>query len=483
MSRILAIDQGTTSTRAVVLDSDGGARVVASRTHRQNYPRPGWVEHDPAELLAHVRACLDAGGEARSVVAVGLANQGESCLAWDAATGEPAGPVIVWQDDRTRPEVERLEADGLAPAVRARSGLPLDPYFSASKLGWLLREVPEVAALHARGRLRLGTTDAFFRDRLAGRFETDPATASRTALMDLTTLEWDPELCAIFGVPIEALPTIASTGGDLGRVPVAGRDAPLLASLVDQQASLYGHGCRAPGEAKVTFGTGAFALTLAGFERPPEGGGVLPTVAWRREGEPAAFALEGGVYCASAAVNFARGLGLFGAFAEIARFEGPSCAAQGIAFVPALAGLAAPHWDRRAKGAWMGLGLDATRADMIRAVLEGVAFRTAEVVAALDARAPVEGAVRIDGGLSANPHFRQVLADALSRSVVATAEGELTASGVGRMAAEQMGVTLPPPRFEGPIPPRPLPEADRATFAAARAAVQAFGARGRRGRG
>ena len=483
MSRVLAIDQGTTSTRAVVLDPDGGARVVASRTHRQSYPRPGWVEHDPAELLAHVRACLDAGGEAGPVAAVGLANQGESCLAWDAETGEPASPVIVWQDDRTGPEVERLEAEGLAPTVRARCGLPLDPYFSASKLGWLMRQVPEVAVLHARGRLRLGTTDAFFRDRLAGRFETDPATASRTALMDLATLEWDPELCAIFGVPIEALPPITATGGDLGRVSVAGREAPLLASLVDQQASLHGHGCRAPGETKITFGTGAFALTLAGPERPTDGGGVLPTVAWRREGERAAYALEGGVYCASAAVEFARGLGLFADFAEIDRFKGPSCAARGMAFVPALAGLAAPHWDRRAKGAWMGLGLDATRGDMVRAVLEGVAFRAAEVVAALDARAPVAGAVRIDGGLSVNPHFRQVLADALSRPVVAAAEGELTASGMGRMAAEQMGMALPPPRFEGPVPPRPLPKADRATFAAARAVVQAFGARGRCGRG
>ena len=167
MSRVLALDQGTTSTRALLLCEDG-ARVVASRTHRQSYPRPGWVEHDPAELLAHLRACLDAGAEAGPLAAVGLANQGESCLAWDAATGEPASPVIVCQDDRTRPEIERLEAGGLAPIVRARCGLPLDPYFSASKLGWLMREAPEVAALHASGRLRLGTTDAFFRDRLAG---------------------------------------------------------------------------------------------------------------------------------------------------------------------------------------------------------------------------------------------------------------------------------------------------------------------------
>ena len=221
-----------------------------------------------------------------------------------------------------------------------------------------------------------------------------------------------------------------------------------------------------------------WVLALAGLERPAEGGGVLPTVAWRREGERAVYALEGGVYCASAAVGFARGLGLFSEHAEIERFEGPSCAARGIVFVPALAGLAAPHWDRRARGAWMGLGLDTCPADMVRAVLEGVAFRAAEVMESLGARAsPADGAVRIDGGLSANGHFRRTLADALGRPVAAAREAELTALGVGRMAAEQAGSSLPPPRFEAQVPPRPLPPADRAAFAAARAAVRAFGAR------
>jgi len=465
---VLAIDQGTTSTRALLVD-DGGARLVLSRSHRQHYPAPGRVEHDATELLADIRACLDA-AEGLPVTAFGIDNQGESCLGWDAVTGEPVGPVIVWQDDRTAPVTDRLRADGCEEMVRAAAGLPLDPYFSAAKLGWILRENPEAQRLHAQGRLRLGTTDAFFRDRLTGRFETDPTTASRTSLMNLARRDWDPALCDLFGVPRDCLPAITTTTGALG---AAGR-LPLTASVTDQQAALHGHGCRAPGEAKITFGTGAFALALTGDLRRAEG--VLPTIAWARAGEPAVHALDGGVYAASAALNWARDLGLFRDWADIAAFDTAPAIARGLAFVPALAGLACPHWDRRARGAWMGLGLGTTPRDMVQAVLEGVAFRMAEVMATMEQAIPLRDPIGIDGGMTANPWFCRFLSAALGRAVFVSAEPELTALGTAALAAHGAGESLTLPRRGELVEADPLPADWHARFAAARAAVQGFGA-------
>jgi glycerol kinase len=471
--RILAIDQGTTSTRAILFQRGAEPRLLLTRTHAQRYPRPGWVEHDPEELLADIRACLEAGAAA-GAEAVGLANQGESCLAWEAETGRPVSPVIVWQDDRTAQTAARLKAEGAETLTLARAGLPLDPYFSASKLGWILREIPEAAALARAGRLRLGTTDAFFRDRLTGRFETDPTTASRTALLDLDRRVWDPDLCALFGVPIEALPSIAPTAGDLGALASGG--PALTASLVDQQAALYGHGCRAPGAAKITFGTGAFALAATGAARPEAPAGLLPTIAWAVADAPPVYALEGGVYTASAAVNWARGLGLFSDFAEISAFDGPPACETGLFFVPALAGLACPHWDRAARGAWLGLSLETGRREMLRALLEGVAFRAAEVVAAIDSAAPLSGPVSIDGGLSRNGYFAQMLADSLARPVRVSADAELTAAGVAGLAALGAGGAPPGGGAEGRlVEPRPFPDALRKRFAAAVAAARAFG--------
>ena len=228
---VLAIDQGTTSTRALLLSSDGHSRITRVVEHRQSYPKPGWVEHDAEELLANVVACA---GSAGPVDAIGIDNQGESCLAWDAETGEALSPVIVWQDSRTQAVIEQLRASGHDAMVIEKSGLPLDAYFSASKLAWLYRTLPEARRLHALGRLRLGTTDAFFLQRLTGRCVTDVTTASRTSLMKIASGEWDTELCALFGVPADTLPDIVSTTGEFGVVSVAGRTVPLLASVVDQ---------------------------------------------------------------------------------------------------------------------------------------------------------------------------------------------------------------------------------------------------------
>lgn len=464
---ILAIDQGTTSTRAILVDNSG-AQPVFSRQHRQFYPHPGWVEHDATELLANVQACLDIAAD-HAVTAVGLANQGESCLGWDAQTGEPVGPVIVWQDDRTAPVTNRLKAEGCEPMVTATTGLPLDPYFSATKLGWILRENVQAQRLHAQGRLRLGTTDAYFRDRLTGRFATDVTTASRTSLMSLATRAWDPALCALFGVPVDCLPTITPTTGDLG----IACGLRLTASVVDQQAALHGHGCRVPGDAKITFGTGAFALALTGELKLADG--VLPTVAWARAGEAPVHALDGGVYAASAAINWARDLGLFRDWAEIDAFDAPPAISRGLAFVPALSGLACPHWDRRARGAWMGLGLDTSTRDMAQAVLEGVAFRMAEVMDRMGQTTPLTAPVSIDGGMSANPWFCNFLSAALGRAIFVSSDPELTAIGTAELSAHGSGASLTPPRKGRLVEAAPLPADWHARFRAAREAVQAYG--------
>lgn len=449
---VIALDQGTTSTRALVLDDVGGSKVVATREHRQFYPAPGWVEHDPEELIAALRSCVEAAG---ACLAIGIDNQGESCLAWDAESKQAISPVIVWQDNRTQPQIDRLQAEGAAETVLERAGLPLDSYFSASKLAWILETIPRARELRQQGRLRLGTTDAFFLDRLTGRFVTDISTASRTSLMNLAQGGWDAELCRLFGVPMDCLPEIVPTTGDFGAMETPHGPVPVTASIVDQQAALYGHGCRAAGHAKVTFGTGAFALMLTGtdiFRAPEEG--LLPTVAWQKAGEAPVYALDGGVYCASAAVNWARGLGLFDDLEQLNDFRGPPVMESGLVFVPALAGLACPHWDRGARGLWAGLSLETSGLDMARAVLEGVACRAAEVLNAMQARRPISGALSIDGGMAKNPYFRQFLADLLERDIVQTASTELTALGTLQLAAEAIGHPIPNQGGGMIIPPR-----------------------------
>jgi glycerol kinase len=470
--QILAIDQGTTSTRALLMDDSGRLAPLLSLDHRQHYRAPGHVEHDPDELLANVARCLAAGGDA---AVVGLDNQGESCLAWDASDGTPVSPVIVWQDDRTAAVTGAMAEEGAGPEVMARAGLPLDPYFSASKLGWIVRYVPRARDLAARGTLRLGTTDAFFRDRLTGRFETDVATASRTSLMNLATGEWDEELCRLFGVPLEALPAIGPTSGRLGALPGG---LTLGASIVDQQAALYGHGCRHAGEAKFTFGTGGFAQCVTGALRRPEKPGPLPTVAWQRDGEGVTYALDGGVYAAAAAVNWARNLGLFAGYDEIGAFPAPAAIDRGIAFVPALAGLGCPHWDRSARGSWLGLGLADGRADLMQALLEGIAFRSAEVLAAMEAEQPFTGPLSVDGGMSRNPYFVSFLAEVSGRDILLSVEPELTAAGVARMAAEAVGIDLPVERVGSLVPAPASTSTDqrRKRYDAAVRAVAAYGA-------
>jgi glycerol kinase len=471
---VVGIDQGTTATKAYRLFGDGEFEPICAFEHRQSYPQPGWVEHDANELLANVHQCLDY---AHRVDGIGLCNQGETVVAWNADTGEPVYPAIVWQDHRTQAAVDRLKADGAEALSLERAGLPLDPYFSASKLAWLLAEVPEAKSLAARGKLRLGTTDSFFVDRLTGAYATDITTASRTGLMNLATGKWDAELCRLFGVPIDLLPPIRPNVHDFGAIERVA--APLVASAVDQQAALFGHGCHARGRLKITFGTGAFALAVSGDVPVRQAGGLLPTVAWRI-GSRTTYAVDGGVYNAASALNWVKSLGLFTTTSDLSRFDGPSALERDLVFVPALSGLACPYWDRSAAGSWLGLDLGTTRQDLVRAALEGVALRSAQAVAALDAAVPIDGAVSVDGGLTLSRYFVDFLARALGREVVVPSSPDLTGLGIAQMAfvgagfgpVETLPDVAPPDRVV--TPDAPLPAALHAKFADAVARVRGW---------
>lgn len=437
--RVAAVDQGTTSTRVLVADTDGGLKIVHAVAHRQFHPHPGWVEHDPEELLANIRRCLEVAG---AVDAIGIDNQGESCLAWDARTGAAISPVIVWQDNRTAETVARLKDKGAASLTLSRAGLPLDAYFSASKLAWIVDNIPAAKDAMNAGRLRLGTTDAFFLDRLTGHFATDVTTASRTSLMNLETGQWDPDLCDLFGVPIAALPEIRATVADYGSID----EVPVTASVVDQQAALFGHGCREPGDAKITFGTGAFALAVTGKQiaRAPEKG-LLPTVAWAIDGDMI-YAIDGGVYDAGSALEWAKRIGLISDIEkDLESFDAAPAITRGIAFVPALSGLACPHWDRTAASLFLGMSAGTTQADLRQALLEGIALSAADVVTAMGAHVSIGDSITIDGGLARNRYFAQFLADMIKRDVIVSEFDERTAFGTAKLAALGIGTMLPEP--------------------------------------
>jgi glycerol kinase len=432
---ILAIDQGTTSTRALAIDDSGEVRIVKAIQHQQFYPKPGWVEHDPEELINNIQLCIDSCDDPH---VIGIDNQGESCLAWNADTKQAICPVIVWQDNRTQRYIEQLLSDNAEELVLERAGLPLDSYFSATKYSWIINNVPEAKNLLKHGLLHIGTTDAFFLDRLAGSFVTDISTASRTSLMNLRTGKWDEDLCNLFGMPIDVLPEIIPTTGSFGNIISKGRSIPVRASVVDQQAALYGHGCETTGDVKITFGTGAFALVLTGekiYQSAAQG--LLPTVAWQKYGQKPVYALDGGVFSAGSSINWAKSLGLFSNYKQIHDFPDNSKSAieRDLVFVPALTGLGCPHWDRKAGGLWLGLSLDTRPMDLMQSILEGIVFRAAEVINAMNDLVKITDTISIDGGLSTNPYFCQFLADVLNLQITVQSTAELTALGTAKLAA------------------------------------------------
>jgi glycerol kinase len=441
---VLAIDQGTTSTKAFLLKADGDFRSVGSITHRQFHPVRGWVEHDAEELALNIEALIDKAVEQEPHISgIALANQGETVVAWDRRTKKPLYSAIVWQDQRTQPLLDALSADAREYAG-TRTGLPLDAYFSAAKLSWLFQNVPAAGSLAHAGHLGLGTSDAFFIDRLTDVYASDVTTASRTSLMDLRSCHWDAELCRIFGVPIELLPTIRPSTGLFGTVQRGQRKIPIVAAMVDQQAALFGHGCRAPGDAKVTFGTGSFAMMISGAQPVMDRTGMLPTVAWAFPGEPCVYALDGGDYTAAAAIEWAIQLGLANSLSDFDLPEGLSALERGLAFVPALAGLGAPYWDREASGLWIGLRQSTTAAEMRRAVLEGIALRGVELIESLGVSS--DRPISIDGGLTCNATFVRLLADLLARPLLLRDSPDLTALGAAQLGFLSLGLDLPPRR-------------------------------------
>jgi glycerol kinase len=350
MSLLLGIDEGTSAVKAVLFDADLRPLKEARREKALRYPRPGWVEQDPEEVLdAVVDAVAELLDDRPDVAACGLDHQGESVLAWEAETGQALTPIVTWQDKRSQAVLDRLESSGRGDEIRERSGMPLDPYFSAGKLAWLLEHDDGVAMALDRGTLRLGTVDSFLCDRLGAGFATDPSTASRT---QLGAPEWDPALLEIFGVPPAALPAIMDTGGDLGvlRHPSWRVELPLRARFVDQQAALAGAGCVEPGQVKATYGTGVFVLAHAGDQRPVPEGGLLPTIAWRLGGR-VEWALDGGVFTAGALVEWlSRDLGLAEDPAALAAAAAEAADSGGVRVLPALAGRGARGGRRRDLG-------------------------------------------------------------------------------------------------------------------------------------
>lgn len=446
---LLAIDQGTTSTRAIAFDRD--LRIVASaaRPITTRHPVPGWVEQDPEELVesvvATVATVLDAVGGPSRVAAVGLDNQGETVVAWDAETGRPLAPAIVWQCRRSEPIVERLRARGLDPEIKSRTGLPLDPYFSAAKLTWLLEEVPAVVAAEQAGTLRFGTVDAWITARLGdqGIARTDPSTASRTQLFALDRLAWDPQLLAWFGVDASSLPTIVATAGDLGQLthPRWGGPLRLTAMACDQQAALAGHAGLQAGAMKATYGTGVFVLVNAGAVVP-----VAPrleaSVGWTLSGEPTVYVLQGGMFTAGTLVDWLRdGLGLVERTADLEPLARSVPDSAGVHVLPALSGLGAPWYRSDARGTISGLTAGATRAHLARAALDAIAHRVSDIVeAAVVATGAVATDLRVDGGLTDNGYLMERQADLLGIPVEVAKTDESTALGIAGLAGRGAGL-------------------------------------------
>ncbi|MGP1273158.1 MAG: glycerol kinase GlpK [Phycisphaerales bacterium] len=472
MALLLAIDAGTTSCRALLFDERGPVVGSAQRDFTQHYPRPGWVEHDPEEIWTTQRRVIDeavanAGVSRSDIAGIGIANQRETALLWDRATGEPIANAIVWQDRRTAPMCDRLREAGHEPLIRERTGLVLDAYFSATKLAWLLEHVPGASARAERGELAFGTVDSWLIWKLTrgGVHATDPTNASRTLLFDTARGAWDSSLCELFGIPSAVLPDVVPTSGVVAEVSGCAsiEGLPIAGLAGDQQAALMGQGCVRPGMAKNTYGTGCFVLLNTGEQRKTSEHRLLSTVAWDIAGERS-YALEGSVFVGGAAVQWLRdGLGIIADSSDIEALAATVPDSGGVVFVPALTGLGAPHWDPDARGAILGLTRGTTAAHIARATIEGIAFQTADLLEAMraDAGVPIY-ALRADGGASVNDALMQFQADVLQIPVIRPTNTEATAWGAALFAGIAIGVLRPSDpdhavevdRFEPRMPPK-----------------------------
>jgi glycerol kinase len=448
---ILALDQGTTGSTALVVDPDGRVLARGYAELPQYFPQPGWVEHDPEEIWSTIeRAARAALGEARvsgsEIAAVGITNQRETTIVWERATGRPIHRAIVWQCRRTAPLCDQLRADGVESLVRAKTGLVLDAYFSGTKIRWLLDEVAGARARAERGDLAFGTVDAWLIWKLTGGgvHATDATNASRTLCLDLRTGDWDDEMLQILKVPRRVLPAVSPSAGVLGETIDLGwlpRGVPIAGVAGDQQAALFGQACLTPGAAKNTYGTGCFMLLNTGAVPVASSHGLVTTIAWRIGGQTT-YALEGSVFIAGAAIQWLRdGLGILKNVAESQALAESVPDTGGVYFVPAFVGLGAPHWDMYARGTVVGLTRGTTRAHLARAALESIAFQSREVLEAMaaDARISIEG-LRVDGGAAANDFLCQFQADLLNVAVLRPRVIETTALGAAYLAGLGAGV-------------------------------------------
>ena len=444
---ILAIDQGTTGTTCLVFDPEGRLAGRAYSEFEQFFPRPGWVEHDANEIWEVTRrvageALAAAGTEGRELDAIGITNQRETVVAWDPESGEPVHRALVWQDRRTAERCDELRAAGHEALVRERTGLVIDPYFSATKIEWLL------ANAEGAERAVFGTIDSWLLFKLTGRHQTDYSNAARTMLFDIRRLAWDEELCGLLGIDPARLPEPVPSACQFGTTTEFGGEVPVCGVAGDQQAALFGQACHAPGEAKNTYGTGSFVLLNTGASAPAPQEGLLTTVAWGL-GEEVAYALEASIFVTGAAVQWLRdGLGIIDAADETEALAASLASNDGVYFVPALTGLGSPHWDPYARGTIVGLTRGSGRAHLARAALEGIAYETVDAVRAQEAASGERLAVlKADGGAVANRWLMQFQADVLGAPVVVPEIAETTALGAaylagiaaGRWTREQVG--------------------------------------------
>jgi glycerol kinase len=445
MKYILAFDQGTTSSRAIVFDHAGAIKAVAQKEFKQYFPQPGWVEHDANEIWATqygvaAEAMTKANLKPADVAAIGITNQRETTVVWNRETGEPIAHAIVWQDRRTASFCDQLKRDGLEGLIQKKTGLVIDAYFSGSKLRWILDNVPGARADAERGKLAFGTVDSWLIWKLtSGKVHvTDPSNASRTMLYNIRTGEWDDELLKILNVPRSVLPRVARSSELYGEAEHLG--VPIAGIGGDQQAALFGQACHKPGMVKNTYGTGCFMLMNTGGDPVTSKNNLLTTVAWQ-VGDKLEYALEGSIFIAGAVVQWLRdGLGIIKHSADVEKLAASVPDNGGVYLVPAFAGLGAPHWDQYARGSISGLTRGSTAAHIARAALEGIAFQVADVLSAMEADSKIKlKELRVDGGACANNLLMQFQADLLGVPVVRPAVQETTALGAAYLAGLAVG--------------------------------------------
>jgi glycerol kinase len=447
---ILAIDQGTTGTTCLVFDSEGELIGRAYEEFEQHFPRPGWVEHDLDEIWSVTQAVAgrsleDAGIEPGELEAVGIANQRETVCVWDPGDGRPLHRAIVWQDRRGAARCAELRDAGHEQLIRERTGLVLDPYFSATKIEWLLRNVDGLAERARDGRAVFGTVDSWLIFKLTGELATDASNASRTLLYNIISGRWDGELLELFGVPEVALPKVVASSGTIGTTRVEslhGHEVPVAGVAGDQQAALFGQACVDPGMGKNTYGTGSFVLQNAGYKAPDPAEGLLTTVAWKIGEGRLVYALEAAIFATGAAVQWLRdGLEIIASAAETEPLAASLESNDDVYFVPALTGLGAPHWDPYARGTIVGLTRGTTRAHLARAALEAIAYQTVDAVRAIERACDVElTELRADGGATANDWLMQFQADVLGVPVIVPEIAETTALGAAYLAGVGTGL-------------------------------------------